>query len=188
MTWPKFKEFLWKNFDDSIGFVDSIWKKVKSDSQYQIKLVQDWAAHLEYLQSILIEFDSKWAPEEGTMIRYFQKGLRPLLRLKMEQRDPEIDNFEELVEKAVDPKAKAALRPRFYTCKTDQHHLRGSRPSAAKANTQGQPMRIRGLKNLSPSLRNQRHQLFSIIITLRPPRRLGRRRKKTIKNIDDLAG
>ena len=68
MTWLEFKEFLRKNLGDFRAFVDSVWKKVKRDSQYQDESVQDWAAHLEYLQSILIEFNSEWAPEEGTMI------------------------------------------------------------------------------------------------------------------------
>ena len=141
MTWPEFKEFLRKNFGDSRAFVDSVWKKVKCNSQYQDKLVQDWAAHLEYLQSILIEFDSKWTPEEGTMIWYFRGGLCPSVRVEMEQRGRELDSFKELVEKAVDAEAKATLRLRFYIYKTDQHCLRDSRPSAAKANTQGQPIK-----------------------------------------------
>ena len=60
MTWLEFKEFFQKNLGNSKAFVDSVWKKVKRNFQYQHKLVQDWAAHLEYLQSILIEFDFKW--------------------------------------------------------------------------------------------------------------------------------
>ena len=59
MTWPEFKEFFRKNLGDFRAFVDSVWKKVKRDFQYQDKSLQDWAAHLEYFQSILIEFDSK---------------------------------------------------------------------------------------------------------------------------------
>ena len=47
----------------------------------------------------------------------------------------------ELVEKAVDAKAKAALRPRSYACKTDQHFLQGSQLSAAKPSIQSQPMK-----------------------------------------------
>ena len=47
MTWVEFKDFLRKNLRDSRAFVNSIWKKVKRDSQYQDKSVQDWAAHLE---------------------------------------------------------------------------------------------------------------------------------------------
>ena len=141
MTWTEFKKFLRKNLGNSRVFVDSIWKKVKDDSQYQDKSVQDWAAHLEYLQSILIEFDPKCAPEEGTMIWSFREGLRPLVRVKMEQLGRELNSFEELVEKAVDAEAKTALRPHSYACKTDQYCFWGSRPSAAKASTQGQPMK-----------------------------------------------
>ena len=68
MTWVKFKDFLQKNLEDFRAFVNNIWKKVKRDFQYQDKSVQDWAAHLKYLQSILIEFNSECAPEEGIMI------------------------------------------------------------------------------------------------------------------------
>ena len=71
MTWLEFKKFLQKNFGNSRAFVDSVWKKVKRNSHYQDKFVQDSTAHLQYLQSILIEFDSGWAPEEGIMIWYF---------------------------------------------------------------------------------------------------------------------
>ena len=34
MTWQKFKNFLQKNFSNSRAFVDSIWSKIKRDSQY----------------------------------------------------------------------------------------------------------------------------------------------------------
>ena len=47
MTWIEFKDFLWKNVENSKAFVDSIWKKVKRDSQYEDESVQDWAAHPE---------------------------------------------------------------------------------------------------------------------------------------------
>ena len=68
MTQDKLKDFLQKNFRDSRVFVNSIYKKVKRDSQYQDKSVQDWAAYLEYLQSIRIEFDLECASKESTMI------------------------------------------------------------------------------------------------------------------------
>ena len=68
MTWVEFKDFLWKNLRNSKAFIDSIWKKVKRNSQYQNKSVQDWANHLKYLQSILIEFDPECGREESSMI------------------------------------------------------------------------------------------------------------------------
>ena len=82
------------------------------------------------------------------MIWYFRKGLRLSVRVEMEQRGRELDSFKELVKKTVDTKAKAALRPRSYACETDQHCLRGSQPSAAKANTQGQPIKNQRVKKL----------------------------------------
>ena len=120
---------------------NSIWKKVKRNSQYQDQSIQDGVAYLEYLQFIIIEFDSKWAPEEGMMIWYFRESLYPSVRVEMEQCGRELNNFKELVEKAVNAKANAALPPRSYAPKIDQYCFRGSRPSAAKASTQGQPMK-----------------------------------------------
>ena len=57
------------------------------------------------------------------------------MRVKMEQQGQELNTFKELVEKTVNARVKVALRPRFYACKTAQHYLRGSWPSAAKADT-----------------------------------------------------
>ena len=57
------------------------------------------------------------------MIWYFWEGLRPLIKVEIEQRGQEFDSFEELIKKAVDTKAKAALRTYFYTRKTDQYSL-----------------------------------------------------------------
>ena len=75
MTWPEFKDFLQTNLGDSKAFVDGIWSKIKHNSQYQNKLVQDWGAHLEFLQSILTEFDAELVPVKVTMICIFWKGL-----------------------------------------------------------------------------------------------------------------
>ena len=60
------------------------------------------------------------------MIRYFQEGLRPSVRVKMEQSGRELNSFKEQVKKVIDAKAKAALRARSYFRKTDQHCLQGS--------------------------------------------------------------
>ena len=67
----------------------------------------------------MIEFDPECASKEDTMIRYFREGLRPSIRVKIEQRGRELNSFKELVEKAVDAKAKAALQLRSYARKTD---------------------------------------------------------------------
>ena len=81
LTWDEFKAFLRKSLGESTAFVNSIWSKIKRDSQYQQEEVQDWASHLEHLQSILLEFDTRCAPTEDVLCRYFYKGLRPSIRL-----------------------------------------------------------------------------------------------------------
>lgn len=129
ITWVEFKAFLRMNLGESRSFVNSIWSKLKRDSQYQLEEVLEWAAHLEHLQSILTEFDSVGAPREITMIRYFREGLKPSIKAKMDQRGRELDSFEELVEKAVEAEAKAALQPASYAFETDHRCPRGSRPA-----------------------------------------------------------
>ena len=108
---------------------------MKIDSQYQDKSIQDWAAQLKYLQSILIELDPDYASKEGTMIEYFWKGLCPSVQVKIEQCGRELNSFEEIIEKAVDTEAKVALRPCSYSCNIDQYYFQGSRPLIAKTNT-----------------------------------------------------
>lgn len=91
--------------------VDSIWSRVKQDSQYQQEGVQDWAFHLEHLQAILIEFDADGAPEKSDLIRSFREGPKPSIKAQMEQRGRELDSWDELVEKAINAEAKTSLQP-----------------------------------------------------------------------------
>ena len=115
--------------------MDGLWSNIRRDSQYQDEPALDWASHLEYLQSILQEFNPDGAPGEPTMVRYFREGLEPSIQAKIEHRGCELDSFEELVEKANDAEAKAALRPRTYAWDTNQYCLRGNRPEPEKAKT-----------------------------------------------------
>ncbi len=43
--------------------------------------IQVWAAYLEHLQSILLEFDANNAPGEGQLGWTFYDGLRPSIKL-----------------------------------------------------------------------------------------------------------
>ncbi len=81
MTWNKFKALLRKSLGESNAFVGHVWSKLRGDAQYQLEEVQDWAAHLEHLQSILLEFDANNAPGEGQLGRTFYDGLRPSIKL-----------------------------------------------------------------------------------------------------------
>ena len=121
-------------------FVNSIWKKLKRNSQYQLEEVYDQASYLKHLQYILIEFDPVAAPTESTMIRYFEEGLKPSIKAEIDQDASHLDDYEELVAKAVRAEAKAGLRPSSYIRETDHQVPRGNRPAhttAHKVQTQG---------------------------------------------------
>ena len=74
------------------------------------------------------------------MLRYFQEGLRPFILAELQNEDLKLENFVQIVKKAVVAEAKANLQPRSTTCNMDQHCLQGSRSAnttAAKASNQG---------------------------------------------------
>ena len=91
LTWDKFKAFLRKSLGESTAFVNSIWSKIKRDSQYQQEEVQDWTSHLEHLQSILLEFDTRCTPTEDVLCRHFYEGLRPSIWLWIDEEGWELD-------------------------------------------------------------------------------------------------
>lgn len=45
------------------------------------------------------------------MIQSFREGLKPLVEVEIEERDRELDRFDEMVERVVDTKPKADLSP-----------------------------------------------------------------------------
>ena len=142
MTWAKFKDFFRKNLGDDRAFANSICSKFRRDSQYQAESVLDWAAHLEHLQSILLEYDPVGAPTKPTMLRYFWEGLKPSVLAELEHRDLKLESFDQMVKKAVNTKAKSALRSRFSTKEMDQNCPRGNRPAnSTVAKSQGSAMK-----------------------------------------------
>ena len=94
MTWAEFKDFLRKNLGDDRAFANSICSKFRQNSQYQAEFVLDWAANLEHLQSILLEYDPVGALTKPRMLRYFQKGLKPSVLAELEHRDFELKSFD----------------------------------------------------------------------------------------------
>ena len=54
------------------------------------------------------------------MVRYFEEGLKPSIKAEMDQDASHLDDYEELVTKAVKAKAKAGLQPSSYVRETDQ--------------------------------------------------------------------
>ena len=91
--------------------------------------MQDWASHLEHLQSILMEFDASGAPEESTLIRIFRDGLKPSIAAQMEQRGRENDTWEELVKKTIEVEAKVSLLPSPFVRDMDQRCPQCNRPA-----------------------------------------------------------
>ena len=76
------------------------------------------------------------------MLRYFWEGLKPSVLAELEHQDLKIESFDQMVKKAVDAKAKSALRPRSSTKKMDQNHPQGNRPANSTiARSQGSNMK-----------------------------------------------
>ena len=73
------------------------------------------------------------------MICYIRKGLKPSIKVEMEQQDQESMNFEEMVQRVVNAESKAGLRSSTIVWGSDMRCLRGHRPSnstASKVQTQ----------------------------------------------------
>ena len=73
-----------------------------------------------------MEFDLAAAPTESTIIRYFEEGLKPSIKAKIDQDATYLDDYKELVAKVVRAEAKAGLRPSFYVQEADLQVFRGS--------------------------------------------------------------
>ena len=74
------------------------------------------------------------------MICYFREGLKPFIKVEMEQQDLESMNFEKMVQIAVNAKAKAGLRSSTMVRELDARCPRGHHPShntSSKVHTQG---------------------------------------------------
>ena len=142
MTWAEFKDFLRKNLGDDWAFANSIYSKFRRDSQYQAESVLDWAAHLEHLQSILLEYDPVGAPTKPTMLRYFWEGLKLFVFAELEHQDLDLESFDQIVKKSVNAKAKSAPLPCCSTKEMDQNRPWGNQPAnSTVAKSQGSTMK-----------------------------------------------
>ena len=73
------------------------------------------------------------------MICYFRKGLKPSIKVKIEQQDRESIDFKEMVQRAVKAEAKTGLRSSIMVWESDTHCPKGHRPShntSSKVQTQ----------------------------------------------------
>ena len=60
------------------------------------------------------------------MLKYFRESLKPLVLPKLKYWDLKLENFNQMVKKAVNAKAKLALRPCSSTKKIVQNYPRGN--------------------------------------------------------------
>lgn len=67
----------------------------------------DWSTYMEYLQSVLKQFDNTAALIDNLLIWYFRDGLRPSIYTQLNKIDRYLDNWQTVVEQVVNPKAKA---------------------------------------------------------------------------------
>lgn len=81
MTKNKFKVFLRKSPGKSNAFVSHVWNKLREDAQYQIEEVQDWVAHIEYVESILLEFNTNNTPRKEKLGQTFYDVRKSLIQL-----------------------------------------------------------------------------------------------------------
>ena len=67
----------------------------------------------------MIEFDPTAATTKPTMVRYFRKSPKPSIKTEINQDAIFLDNYKELIAKAVKVEAKVGLKPSSYVQKTD---------------------------------------------------------------------
>ncbi len=123
-TWNEFRAFLRKSLRESNAFVGHVWSKLRGDAQYQLEKVQDWAAHLEHLQSILLEFDANNSLGEGQLGRTFYDGLRPSIKLWIADIRDDI-SWDNLIRAANKAEARAKIQGSTHL---DQQCPKGKRP------------------------------------------------------------
>ena len=66
-----------------------------------------------------MEFDPATTSTESTMVRYFEKSLKSSIKAEIDQDATYLDNYEELIDKAVKAEAKTSLQPSSYIQKID---------------------------------------------------------------------
>ncbi len=75
--------------------------------------MQDWAAHPEYLQSILLKFDINNAPGEGQLSQTFYNGLRTLIKLWIANLEEDMP-WDNLIRAANKAEARAKIQGSTY--------------------------------------------------------------------------
>ncbi len=182
MIWDKFKTFLKKNLGESNVFVGHILSKLRRDAQHQLEEVQDWAAQLKHLQSILVKFDANNTPKESQLGHTFYDGLRPLIKLWIADIREDM-LWDDLVRVANKAGARARVQKNTYL---DQRYLK--RKWLLKMSLNSQDDQIKKPKARAPpakadplNLINQRPQIRLRRIGKRSNRKRSKKVKKPVR-------
>lgn len=97
--------------------------------------------YLEYLLSILMQFNSDGNSKKDAIIWYFREDVKTLVRVEIKKRNWELNSFDEIVQKTVDTEAKTAFRPRFYIRETNKYCSPGNCLTVIKSLAQGPSMK-----------------------------------------------
>lgn len=124
----------------------------------QLGEVQDWAAHLEHLQPILLEFDADCAPGEGQLGRTFYDGLRPSIKLWIDEVGRQRMPSDDLVSAANRAEAKARIHSNHHL---DQRCPKGKRPLKMSINSHS-PTNQKPPRRPGRTLNNREFQHFCI--------------------------
>lgn len=116
-------------------FVGQIWAKCKSNSQHQLEEVEDWAAYLEHLQSILLEFDADCALGKDQLSRTFCDSLKFLIKLWVTKVDWQHLSWDDLVSETNSFKTKAHI---YGNTQLDQQCSKEKRPLKISINSRDQ--------------------------------------------------
>ena len=76
-----------------------------------------------------MEFDPVADLTGSKTVRYFEENLKPSIKAVIDENATHLNNYEELVVKAVRAKAKAGPQPSFYIWEIDIQVLRRNQPT-----------------------------------------------------------
>lgn len=68
----------------------------------------DRIAYLKHLQMVLKKFNPIATPNKDVLIWYFWDGFRPLIRVQLNKRDYDLENWNKAIEKTIDAKSKTS--------------------------------------------------------------------------------
>lgn len=88
----------------------------------------DWLAHIEHLQFFLKEFNRVTAPTNNLLIRYSCNGIRSCIRTQIDEKDYDPDDWQAVVEQAVDAETKVAWHTPSLVRKSDACYSRNHKP------------------------------------------------------------